>query len=110
MQESSLQHPLWLWTVSSSDCKIDVDAVVRETGFTKEETDLICGMLLDGKAKSLIEENHAAQRGMFSGALVLLGLWISSFFWQIGGAQAAIDLHRRMARADQTATEEGVEP
>lgn len=110
MQESSLQHPLWLWTVSSSDCKIDVDAVVRETGFTKEETDLICGMLLDGKAKSLIAENAAAQRWMFAGAFVLLTLWSAPFLWQIGGAQAAMDLRRRVAGEGQTAKEESVEP
>lgn len=110
MQESSLQHPLWFWSVSSSDCKTNVAEVERTTGFNREETELICGMLLDGKTKSLVDDNETAQRWMFVGALVLLALWSFPFLWQIGGAQAAIDLRRRMAGADQTAKEEGVEP
>lgn len=110
MQESSLQHPLWFWSVSLPDCKTNVDAVMRTTGFTKDETNLVCGMLLDGKAKSLIGENEAAQRWIFVVALVLLALWFFPFLWQIGGAQAAIDLRRRMAGAEQAANERGVEP
>jgi hypothetical protein len=110
MQESSFQHPLWLWSVSSSDCKTNVAEVERTTGFTPEEAELICGMLLDGKAKSLIDDNETVQRSMFVGAFVLLALWSALFLWQTGGAQAAIDLRRRMAGADQTAKEEGVEP
>lgn len=110
MHSSSLQHPLWFWSVSSSDCKMSVDAVVRKTGFTRGETELICGMLLDGNAKSLIDENEAAQRWIFVGALVLLLLWSSPFLWQIGSAQAAIDLRRRMEGADQAARGKGVEP
>lgn len=110
MQASSLQHPLWLWSVASSDCKANVAAVARTTGFTRDEADLICGMLLDGKANSLIDENQAAQRWMFACALVLLALWSSPFLWQIGGAQAAIDLRRRMRRGDREAEEKGIEP
>lgn len=110
LQESSLKHPLWFWSVASLDCKTDVDAVVRKTGFTRDETGLICGILLDKKAKSLIDENQAVQRWMFVGALVLLGLWCFPFLWQISGAQAAIDLRRRMDGEGQAAKEEAIEP
>lgn len=110
LQESSLQHPLWLWSVSSSECKANVDSVVRKTGFTREETELICGMLQGGDAKSLIEENQASQRSLFVGALIPLGLWFFSMTWQLGAARAALALRRRTAVADRGPEDKGIEP
>ncbi|MDQ7746335.1 DUF6216 family protein [Hydrogenophaga pseudoflava] len=110
LQESSLQHPLWLWSVASSDCKTSVDAVVRKTGFTKEETGLMCGMLQGDGAKSLIEENQATQRWLFVVALIPLGFWFFSTTWQLGAARAALALRRRAAVTDQGPEDEGVEP
>jgi hypothetical protein len=109
-QESSLQHPLWLWSVSLSDCKTNVDAVVRDTGFTREEADLVCELLLEGEAKPLIDENQAAQRWLFGGAFVFLGFWLLPAIWQVGAAQAAIAVRRRTAGVDQNAEDKGVEP
>lgn len=110
LQESSLQHPLWLWSVASSECKTSVDAVVRETGFTKEETGLMCGMLQGDGAKSLIEENQATQRWLFVVTLIPLGFWFFSTTWQLGAARAALALRRRAAVTDQGPGGEGVEP
>lgn len=110
LQESSLQSPLWLWSASSADCKANIDAVVRKTGFTREETDLICRMLQGDEAKNLIEENQATQRWLFAGALIPLGFWFFSTTWQLGAARAALALRRRTAVADQRPEEKGVEP
>lgn len=110
MQESSLQHPLWLWSVSSTDCKTNVDAVIRDTGFTREETDLICGLLQEGKAQPLIDENQTSQRWLFAGAFVFLGFWFFPAIWQVGAAHAAIALRRRTASVDQNVEDKGVEP
>lgn len=110
LQESSFQHPLWFWSFASLDCKTSVDAVVSTTGFTRDETELICGMLLDRNTKSLIDENEATQRWAFVGAMVLLFLWLSPFLWQIEGARAALDLRRRVGGEEQAVNEKGVEP
>ena len=110
LQELSLQHPLWLWSVSSSDCKTNVDAVVDKAGFTREEADLICGIVQDGDVKSLIEENQATQRWLFAGALILLGSWFFSVTWQLGAARAALALRRRTAVVNHCLEGKGVEP
>lgn len=65
MQESSVQHPLWIWSISASDCKTSVDKIPGKTGFTATEATLICGLFQERKAKSFIEENQASQRWLF---------------------------------------------
>lgn len=110
LQESSLQHPLWFWSVASSDCKTSVDAVVRKTGFTKEEAGLMCGMLQGDDAKSLIEENQADQRWLFVVTLIPLGFWFFSTTWLLGAARAALALRMRTEVADHDLEDKGVEP
>lgn len=110
MQEFSVQHPLWIWSISSSDCKSSVDKIPGKTGFTATEAILICGLFHEGKVKHFIEENQGSQRWLFGGVLLLWFFWFLPSLWKIDAAQAAIDLRRRTDGADQTPEEKGVEP
>jgi hypothetical protein len=110
LQEASIEHPYKLWAVGGPECKSNLDTVARDTGFTRDEAALICKLLEDGQSKELIDENVAAQRWLFLGALIFLAPWFLSLFCKVAAAQAAIALRKRTAGIEQCEKDKGAEP
>ena len=98
-QESSIEHPFRWWRYGADSCHSNLDSVMRETGFTRNEAELICAALKEGKLKSFIVDNQSTQRWLLALMAIVFVPWILSGVWKVTAAQAAFAMRSKTVEA-----------
>lgn len=98
-QEATVEHPFRWWRYGADSCRPNLDSVMRETGFTRDEAVLICDALKEGKLDSLIVDNQSTQRWLFALVALVSTPLILSGIWKVNAAQAALAMRSKTVDA-----------